>query len=104
MTIPLTSAIGSLQTPMLDQASSVAGDSGSGVVGGFADLLRGKLDSLNAEQALGDKASQDMATNRVEDVAQAMLHVEKANVSLQFATQVRNKAIEAYQDILRMSI
>lgn len=33
-----------------------------------------------------------------------MLRIEQANVSLQMATQVRNKVIEAYQEVLRMQM
>ena len=67
-------------------------------------MLRGKLDQLEQSQKAGAGASNDLATGRVDDIAQTMLRVEQANVSLQLATQVRNKAIEAYQEILRMQI
>ena len=50
------------------------------------------------------KATEDMATGRVDDVAQTMMRIEQANVSLQMATQVRNKVIEAYQEVLRMQM
>lgn len=70
----------------------------------FAAVLKDKLTSLNAQQADSASASQDMATGRVDDVAQTMLRIEQANVSLQMATQVRNKVIEAYQEVLRMQM
>ncbi len=101
-------AIGSLTTPLMDGASSAATSSkaASPAVSGssFADMLSSKLESLDEGQKTANQVSQDIATNRVDDVAQGLLQVEKANVSLQFATQVRNKAIEAYQEILRMQI
>ena len=105
-----TPAIGSLSTPLIDGAMG-AGSAGTSATTGadkvgssFADMLSNRLDSLSEGQNAGNQAAQDIATNRVDDVAQAMLKVEKANVSLQFATQVRNKAIEAYQEILRMQV
>ena len=70
----------------------------------FASVLKSKLTDLNAQQADAGKASEDMATGRVDDVAQTMLRIEQANVSLQMATQVRNKVIEAYTEILRMQM
>jgi flagellar hook-basal body complex protein FliE len=103
-------AIGSLTTPLLDSATRGGATGGAQApaetsgIGSFASMLQNRLESLDAGQQAGNQAAQDIATNRVEDVAQAMLQVEKANVSLQFATQVRNKAIEAYQEILRMQI
>lgn len=101
MTTPIN-GIGSLNLSMIDGAGSGVGKTSS--TEGFGSLLRGKLDELAKSQQLGEQATSDLATNRVDDIAQAMIRVEQANVSLQFATQVRNKAIEAYQEILRMQI
>jgi len=108
-------AIGSLATPLLNSpigggntgistGSTIGG--GSGPVdkagNGFSSVLKDKLSELTNSQAGADKASEDMATGRAGDVAQAMLKVEQASVTMQVATQVRNKVIEAYQDVLRM--
>jgi flagellar hook-basal body complex protein FliE len=78
-------------------------DAGS-TAASFANVLKDKLSSLSSQQADAGKASQDMATGRADDVAQTMLRIEQANVSLQMATQVRNKVIEAYQEVLRMQM
>ena len=67
-------------------------------------MLKNKLGELNKSQAIAGQASEDMATGRAGDVAQAMLKVEQASVTMQVATQVRNKVIEAYQDVLRMQM
>ena len=82
-----------------------AGD-GAGAGGGidFAAVLKDKLGGLEAQQVDSAKASEEMATGRVGDVAQTMLRIEQANVSLQMATQVRNKVIESYQEIMRMQM
>lgn len=83
-------------------ADAVEG-SGSGTPD-FGAVLKSKLTELNATQADSAKASQDMATGRVDDIAQTMLRIEQANVSLQMATQMRNKVIESYQEIMRMQM
>ena len=70
----------------------------------FAAVLKDKLTTLNAQQADSAAATQDMATGRVDDIAQTMLRIEQANVTMQLATTVRNKAIEAYQEVLRMQM
>ncbi|MCW2921947.1 MAG: hypothetical protein JWL76_1821 [Thermoleophilia bacterium] len=89
-------------------AGKGAGEDTAPVEGGnaasFASVLKSKLTDLNAQQADAGKASEDMATGRVDDVAQTMLRIEQANVSLQMATQVRNKVLEAYQEVLRMQM
>jgi flagellar hook-basal body complex protein FliE len=83
-----------------DETAPVEG----GNAASFASVLKSKLSDLNAQQADAGKASEDMATGRVDDVAQTMLRIEQANVSLQMATQVRNKVLEAYQEVLRMQM
>ena len=105
----------SMPMELLDGATTGVGG-GRGKVGGdaspveegnaasFANVLKSKLTDLNAQQADAGKASEDMATGRVDDIAQTMLRIEQANVSLQMATQVRNKVLEAYQEVLRMQM
>ncbi|MCW2924449.1 MAG: fliE [Thermoleophilia bacterium] len=103
--------IGGGLTPLLDQikgatkaTGATEGTEGTSGAGSFADVLKSKLTDLNASQNDASKASEDMATGRVDDVAQTMLRIEQANVSLQMATQVRNKVIESYQEIMRMQM
>ncbi|MCB0877444.1 MAG: flagellar hook-basal body complex protein FliE [Thermoleophilia bacterium] len=102
-----------LQMPfeLLDGAGAASGKTGgadpaeaAASGGSFAGVLKSKLSELSTQQADAASASQDMATGRVDDVAQTMLRIEQANVSLQMATQVRNKVIEAYQEVLRMQM
>jgi len=89
----------------LQQAAKpdAAGESAKGGLD-FSAVLKDKLGALNAQQVDAGKASEDVATGRVDDIAQSMLRIEQANVSLQMATQVRNKVIESYQEILRMQM
>lgn len=98
-------AIGSLDLSMLDGAAAPAKKpEATGAASGFGEVLRSKLESLNEAQADGSLATKELASGGAVDVAQTMMRVEQANVSLQLATQVRNKAIEAYQEILRMQV
>jgi flagellar hook-basal body complex protein FliE len=94
---------------MIDGASGVAANpaTGAGKVGspsGFADLLKTKMEGLDSTLNAGNSAATDIATGDVQDITKSLLKVEEANVSLQLATQIRNKAVEAYQEVLRMQI
>ncbi|MCW2956690.1 MAG: flagellar hook-basal body protein FliE [Thermoleophilia bacterium] len=82
----------------------VGGADGGGDGGGFAGILKGKLAELNASQKDSAAATQSIATGTVDDVAQTMMRIEQASVSMQMATQVRNKVLEAYQEVLRMQM
>lgn len=70
----------------------------------FAALLKEKLEEANSLQHQADALTQQYLTGKVEDVHQVMLALEQANLSLQLLVQVRNKVIEAYQEISRMQI
>ncbi len=70
---------------------------------GFVDSL-GRL-VLNTERA-GNEANTAVAgmLNGSADVHEAMIALQQAEVALQFTVQVRNKLVQAYQEIMRMPI
>jgi flagellar hook-basal body complex protein FliE len=64
-------------------------------------------ESMGKLQGLLDDASQQsaaLAAGQAEDVTSVVMAVERAALGLQLAVQVRNKAVEAYQDVFRMQI
>ncbi len=70
----------------------------------FAQGLNRAIDSLNRAQNEADDMVARMVTGQVDDIHQVVLAVEKANLSLQLAVQVRNKVVEAYQEIMHMQV
>jgi flagellar hook-basal body complex protein FliE len=60
-----------------------------------------KLGDLHTEAAA---QSQALATGKADDVTSVAMAVERASLSLQLAATVRNKAVEAYQEIFRMQV
>lgn len=68
----------------------------------FGTLLKEKINELNTLQQRADALTQEYLAGRLDDVHQVMLAMEEANLSLQLAVQVRNKVVEAYQEISRM--
>lgn len=106
MTTPLTGITSAL--PSIGSTTGTTGASATSKTlangSGFGDVLKAKLEDLNASQVAGQDATKQLATGKVDDIAQTMLRIEEANVSLQLATQIRNKAVEAYQEILRMQV
>jgi flagellar hook-basal body complex protein FliE len=71
----------------------------------FGALMKNALDQVSAQQT-----SAAALANRFErgepgvDVAQVMVALQKANLSFQAATQVRNRLVAAYQDIMNMPL
>jgi flagellar hook-basal body complex protein FliE len=71
---------------------------------GFGEALRQALHQVNQTQLDADQASQDFSVGRTKDVASTLIAVEKANLAFQLTLQVRNKLLEAYQEVMRMQV
>jgi flagellar hook-basal body complex protein FliE len=71
---------------------------------GFGEVLSRAVASVNDLQLDARDATVAMASGTGGDSAQAFVTIEKANVSFQFALQIRNKLLEAYQEVMRMSV
>jgi flagellar hook-basal body complex protein FliE len=62
------------------------------------------VEKVNELQTQADNKIRNMATGESKELHEVMIAVEKASISFQFLTQVRNKAVEAYQEIMRMQV
>ena len=102
MTIIPTGLTGIAGTDVAGAATDAAGPAKP--TSGFGEMLRTKLGALDELQQSGDAASQALATGKTQDVAQSMLAMERANIALELTMTIRNKAIEAYQEVLRMQV
>lgn len=99
--IPGIEGAGQAGGPGSGGIGSLGGDAGSG---GFGKALAGALENLSGSMNDASVASQQLATGQAKDVSQVAMTVERAVLDLQLATQLRNKAVEAYQEIYRMNV
>jgi flagellar hook-basal body complex protein FliE len=70
----------------------------------FASFLSDALGEVNQAQIESEKLTKLFAAGQIEDIHQVMIASQKSTILLQTALQVRNKVIESYQEIMRMSI
>ncbi len=70
----------------------------------FQNVLSKAVDEINESQTRADTQIEQLAAGKVENVHQAMIALEEASIVLQFTSQVRNKVVEAYQEIMRMQV
>ena len=70
----------------------------------FGEYLSNALDQVNQLQQESQQASIDLAAGKIQDVSQAVIATEKATIALQLTMQVRNKVVDAYQEIMRMQV
>jgi flagellar hook-basal body complex protein FliE len=70
----------------------------------FGDMLGGALESLSATQTEAAEAAQALATGQAEDPTAVVMAVERAQLAMQLASQIRTKAVEAAQDIFHTQV
>ena len=70
----------------------------------FAGTLQKAMENVNNLQVNAEDAAKKLAMGQAEDVHQVMIAVEQAKLAMQLTVQVRNKVVEAYQEISRMQI
>lgn len=70
----------------------------------FGDYLSDALKNVNALQLESDKVTEDFITGKIDSIHDVTIAAEKASISLQLAIEVRNKVLEAYQEIMRMQV
>ena len=70
----------------------------------FGDIIQSMVAGADARQQNADQAMQQLHAGGEKNLHEAMLSMEKADISLRYMIQVRNKAIEAYQEIMRMQV
>jgi flagellar hook-basal body complex protein FliE len=70
----------------------------------FGQYLKKALDKVNDTQINAEKATQSLLTGEAKDIHEVMLATEEARLTLELAVQIRNKIVEAYQELNRMQI
>lgn len=70
----------------------------------FLSLLKDALSEVNRLQLDAEKAVRALAMGEAADIHTVAIATAKADLALQLTLQIRNKAIEAYQEISRMQI
>jgi flagellar hook-basal body complex protein FliE len=91
--------------PVAPDAINAPGSAGAATGPAFGDLLKQGIDSVNHSQqnasALAD--AWERGASGV-DLARVMIESQKASVSFRALTEVRNRLVSVYQDIMNMSI
>jgi len=70
----------------------------------FSELLRREIEAVDAAQKAREAQLVDLATGKNPDLVSLSLITAKAELSFKLLLQVRNKILEAYQEIMRMQL
>jgi len=90
--------------PAYLQKPAASQDVSEGTASDFGQMLRQALDNVHRLQQNADLAAKKLVLGEAEDVHQVMIAMEQARLAMQLTVQVRNKLVEAYQEISRMQI
>ncbi len=70
----------------------------------FADSLKTAINKVDQLQKSADVKTQDLLTGKSTNIHETLITVEKAEIALKLMTSVRNKIIDAYQEIMKMQV
>ena len=103
--IPITQLLGEMQRLANIAADRPAGASPADVHGGFAELLKTSMSAVNEAQTTAyDMAAALERGDKSVALPEVMIALQKANLSFQAMTEVRNRLVNAYQEIMNMPI
>ena len=69
----------------------------------FTDVLKDSMTTVNDLQVQSDTLTQRLALGEVDDVSEVSIAVEKAELALRLMVQIRDKLVDAYNQVSRMS-
>jgi len=91
---PLLSA----KSPSIDPSQTVSGTNQ------FGQMVSQGLNEVNGQLLVSQTDLQQLATGNVQNLHQIMIRLEESRLSFQLLLQVRNRMLEAYQDVMKMQI
>jgi flagellar hook-basal body complex protein FliE len=90
-----------MQVPEIrKQGSSSAEKTGSG----FGEVLKDAISTVNELQKQSDTEIQKLMAGESQDLHTTVIAMQKADLSFQMMMQVRNKIVQAYQEIMRTQV
>ena len=100
----ILSALGNIPSGVPAATPSATGSPDTGTGGtGFADSLDRLVSAVESSSGQANQAIVEM-TDGTGDVHDAMIALQRADLTLQLTVQIRNKLVNAYQDIMRMPV
>lgn len=70
----------------------------------FGNMLQNELNKVNQQQFKADESVKGLFTGEVKDLHQVLIAMEEAGLSMQYTLEVRNRLLEAFQEVMRMQV
>ncbi len=88
--------------PPISESQSKNGNDVQENDGSFGKVLSNKIEEINKLKSDADDAIQKVEFSDSGSIHEAIIAMEKASISFKTMLQVRNKMLEAYQEVMRM--
>lgn len=102
--VEINNVLAQMRTMSLQATSSVT-EASAPTSASFSSMLKDSIESVNQIQQQAGSLSTAFAKGESDvSLAEVMISLQKANLSFQTTVQVRNKLVEAYKDVMRMTM
>lgn len=71
---------------------------------GFVDFLKDAVGEVNKAQLDSDQAAKELQTGQAKNIHDVMIRLDEADISMRLLVQMRNKIVDAYQEVMRMQV
>ena len=99
MSVEAIAAIGAVAQP-----AALGASQGAVAAPGFGDWLAHEAAQVNASLVRAENDVRRLATGQVQNLHEVMIHLEEAKLSFQLLAQVRNRVLDAYQEVMRTQV
>lgn len=100
----MTNSINAINSLAPQNLNNVTTNPVGKVTTSFGEMLSDMVSEVNTTQLSGDLAIEKLQSGEAKHLHEVMIAVEEADVSLRMLVQLRNKAMTAYEEIMRMQI
>jgi flagellar hook-basal body complex protein FliE len=90
-----------MQVPEMRKPQGLGVEKGAG---SFGDMLKDAISTVNNLQKQSDQEIQKIMAGESQDLHTTVIAMQKADISFQMMMQVRNKIVQAYQEIMRTQV
>jgi flagellar hook-basal body complex protein FliE len=69
---------------------------------GFGKIIKGAIDNVNGQERESNKSVMELLNGK-KDIHETMINLQKTDISMRLLLTIRNKAVEAYKEIIHMN-
>ncbi|MDI6604107.1 MAG: flagellar hook-basal body complex protein FliE [Thermoanaerobacteraceae bacterium] len=88
----------------INTINPISNISDNNTVNSFSGLLQSAMNEVNNLQIQSQVNDKKLVTGEIDNLHNVMIDATKADIALQFTIQIKNKILDAYQEIMKMPV